>query len=498
MPGQYAEYPASTGSGGGITSINGNTSPNQTIVGGTGISVSSTGGTTTITNTEPGTGTVTSVGFTAPSIFSVSGSPITTAGTIALSLVNEAANTVFAGPASGGPGIPTFRSLVAADIPSLPYAQDAFTIIQTPNGTSPTATSATSVLTLLNTDGTIVITGNSGANSVTLNTTGLQPTGNYITALTGDGMASGPGSAALTLATVNGSPGTFTNATVTVNAKGLVTSASSGPTPGTVSSVALADGSTTPIFNITGSPVTGSGTLTETLKTQTANTVFAGPASGAAAQPTFRALTIADEPALSGQMFITSGTTYTTPSTITAATRFKFTLIGGGGGGGGINVAADTASGGGGGGGVVVYLTGLSPSTSYTIAIGAAGTAGVGTGAVATAGGNTTLLIGATTYTANGGGAGANATTLAGTGGTGINGTINIMGQSGCFGSAGTAGGGNGGSSPFGLGLGGASINAAGTGLSGTGYGGGGGGGHGLTSTGGVGTQGCILVEWWV
>ena len=36
------------------------------------------------------------------------------------------------------------------------------------------------------------------------------------------------GSGALTLATVNASPGTYTNATVTVNAKGLVTSASSG------------------------------------------------------------------------------------------------------------------------------------------------------------------------------------------------------------------------------------------------------------------------------
>ena len=49
-----------------------------------------------------------------------------------------------------------------------------------------------------------------------------------ITALTGDGTATGPGSSAFTLATVNASPGTYTNASVTVNAKGLVTSASSG------------------------------------------------------------------------------------------------------------------------------------------------------------------------------------------------------------------------------------------------------------------------------
>jgi hypothetical protein len=52
-----------------------------------------------------------------------------------------------------------------------------------------------------------------------------------ITALTGDGTASGPGSAALTLATVNSNVGSFTNASITVNGKGLVTAASSGATP---------------------------------------------------------------------------------------------------------------------------------------------------------------------------------------------------------------------------------------------------------------------------
>lgn len=55
-----------------------------------------------------------------------------------------------------------------------------------------------------------------------------QPAGNYITALTGDVTASGPGSAAATLATVNGNVGSFTNANITVNAKGLITAASNG------------------------------------------------------------------------------------------------------------------------------------------------------------------------------------------------------------------------------------------------------------------------------
>lgn len=57
-----------------------------------------------------------------------------------------------------------------------------------------------------------------------------QPAGSYITAITGDGTAAGPGSAALTLATVNSNVGSFGTASavssITVNAKGLVTAAS--------------------------------------------------------------------------------------------------------------------------------------------------------------------------------------------------------------------------------------------------------------------------------
>ncbi len=63
-----------------------------------------------------GDGTVTSVGLTLPSQFSVTGSPVTTSGTLAGAWVNQAANTVLAGPASGADAAPTFRSLVAADI----------------------------------------------------------------------------------------------------------------------------------------------------------------------------------------------------------------------------------------------------------------------------------------------------------------------------------------------------------------------------------------------
>lgn len=62
---------------------------------------------------------------------------------------------------------------------------------------------------------------------------GKQAAGNYITALTGDVTASGPNSVAATLATVNSNVGTFTNATLTVNGKGLVTAVSTGSTAST-------------------------------------------------------------------------------------------------------------------------------------------------------------------------------------------------------------------------------------------------------------------------
>lgn len=66
---------------------------------------------------NPGTGTVTSVGLTAPPIFVVTNAPITSSGSINLALANGSVNTVFAGPASGSSAAPTFRPLVAADIP---------------------------------------------------------------------------------------------------------------------------------------------------------------------------------------------------------------------------------------------------------------------------------------------------------------------------------------------------------------------------------------------
>lgn len=70
-----------------------------------------------------GSGTVTSVGLSLPSsILSVSGSPIIAAGTLTGTLQTQIANTVWAGPTTGAAAQPTFRALVASDIPALSYA----------------------------------------------------------------------------------------------------------------------------------------------------------------------------------------------------------------------------------------------------------------------------------------------------------------------------------------------------------------------------------------
>lgn len=69
-----------------------------------------------------GSGSVTSVGLSLPALFSVSGSPVTTSGTLTASLATQAANLVWAGPTSGSAAAPTFRALVQADLPVSPGA----------------------------------------------------------------------------------------------------------------------------------------------------------------------------------------------------------------------------------------------------------------------------------------------------------------------------------------------------------------------------------------
>jgi hypothetical protein len=97
-----------------------------------------------------GGGTVTSVSVSVPPWLGVTGSPVTTSGTIAITSAAEAANTILAGPATGANAVPSFRSLVAGDMPDLSatyaLATRSVTVengLTIGNVTAPTGTSST-------------------------------------------------------------------------------------------------------------------------------------------------------------------------------------------------------------------------------------------------------------------------------------------------------------------------------------------------------------------
>lgn len=93
----------------------------RTLTAGSGVSITNgdgVSGNPTISATGSG-GTVTSVGLSLPSIITVSGSPVTTSGTLTGTLATQTANTVFSGPTTGVAATPTFRALVSADVPNL-------------------------------------------------------------------------------------------------------------------------------------------------------------------------------------------------------------------------------------------------------------------------------------------------------------------------------------------------------------------------------------------
>lgn len=174
------------------------------------------------TNHAPGGGGgggVSSVALSLPNIFNVSGSPVTTSGTLTAALASQSANRIFAGPTTGSAAAPSFRPLVAADLGS---------------GTA---------------DNTKFLRGD-------------------LTWQTG---------------------------------------------VGTVTSVALG----TPVeFTVSGSPITGSGTLSFTKANQSANLVYAGPSSGSAAQPGFRSLVANDLPSIAEAKFLFSDILTANASTV--------------------------------------------------------------------------------------------------------------------------------------------------------------------------------------
>jgi hypothetical protein len=238
-----------------------------------------------------GTGSVTSVALALPSIMAVSGSPVTTSGTLTGTLTTQSVNTLFAGPNSGAAAAPTFRALTTADIPALAYVTSvgATAPITSTGGLTPTiGVTAAALDKVDDTNVTMTLSGSPSTALIAATTMGLGWTGQLAVS------RGGTGAATTTANFVFAGPSSGSPAAPTFRA--LTTADIPALAYGSVSSVGLALPS---IMTVSGSPVTSSGTLTGTLTTQAVNAIFAGPSSGAAAAPTFRSLTTADIPALS-------------------------------------------------------------------------------------------------------------------------------------------------------------------------------------------------------
>ena len=303
-------------------------------------------------------GTVTSVALSLPgSVFSVSGSPVTSTGTLTGAFVAQNANFVFAGPTAAPAAMPAFRALVAADVPSIDASKITTGILPIARGGTNSGTALSNNRIMVSSAGAIVeaaaltngqlLIGSTGAAPVAAALTG---TANQVIVTNGAGSitlstpqnihtAATPTFASETLSAVSNQLTLGTTNTATISATAPAASrtytiadpgasanfvmdtagaltitnlptagqslialtsttaqwASSANATGSVLSVGLA--LPVSVFTVSGSPVTGSGTLTGTFNTQSTNTFFAGPTSGAAATPTFRTMVASDLPA---------------------------------------------------------------------------------------------------------------------------------------------------------------------------------------------------------
>jgi len=149
------------------------------------------------------TGTVSSVGLSLPSIFDVTGSPVTSSGTLAADFIIQTINHVFAAPFNTD-GVPTFRLLTEADLPIISLTTGVSGILDETLGG--TGTNAYTLGDLLYASGTTDLSKrNIGLSGQLLTVAGGVPTWVTLTAVNGNNITAGSGT--LTLSTFSLSVG---------------------------------------------------------------------------------------------------------------------------------------------------------------------------------------------------------------------------------------------------------------------------------------------------
>jgi hypothetical protein len=320
------------------------------------ITVDSFGRVTSVSTAANPQGTVTSVTGTSPVLSSGGATPAislaSSYGDIQNPYASKTANFFLAAP-NGSSGVPTFRGIAVADVP---------TLNQNTTGTATNITaSSNSTLTTLS---ALSLPGSQVSGNISGNAANV--TGTVAVANGGTGLTSTPTNGQLDIGNGTG----FTRSTLTAgsgiaitNGSGAITIAATGSGSGTVTSVDVSGGTTG--LTTSGGPITSSGTITLAGTLAIAN----GGTGQTTASAAFNALSPITT---TGDLIIGNGVNSSTRLAI-GTNGFVLTSNG--------TTATWAASSG--GGGVTSFqtsLSGLTPSTATTGVVTLAGTLGATSG----------------------------------------------------------------------------------------------------------------------